>query len=58
MLEDDLFGLKVFETVFQGRQEIDAGFEQVRNRIVELAEKDVIELKFLVLLPFSCSKTG
>ncbi|MBW2664087.1 MAG: DUF2117 domain-containing protein [Deltaproteobacteria bacterium] len=37
--EDDLFGLKVFETVFQGKQEIDAGFEQVRNQIIELAEK-------------------
>ena len=46
VLEDDLFGLKVFETVFQGRQEIDACFEQVRDRIVDLAEKDVIELKF------------
>ncbi len=37
--KDDLFGLKVFETVFQGKQEIDAGFEQVRDRIIELAEK-------------------
>jgi hypothetical protein len=37
--EDDLFGLKVFETVFQGKQKIDAGFEQVRNRIIDLAEK-------------------
>lgn len=37
--EDDLFGLKVFETVFQGRQEIDAGFEQVRDRTIEFAEK-------------------
>ena len=45
MREDDRFGLKVFQTVFQGRQEIDDSFEQVRDRIIELAEKDVIELK-------------
>jgi len=37
--EDDHFGLKVFETVFQGRQRINAGFEQVRDRIIDLAEK-------------------
>jgi hypothetical protein len=43
--EDDLFGLKVFNTVFQGRQKIDAGFEQVRDQIIELAEYDVIQLR-------------
>jgi hypothetical protein len=37
--EDDKFGLKVFETVFQKRQRINAGFEEVRDRIIDLAER-------------------
>lgn len=41
--EDDTFGLKVFEVVFQNRQEIDASFDEVRDQIVELADKDLIE---------------
>ena len=40
--EDDRFGLKVFEAVFESKQKIDASFEEVRDRIVNLAGKELV----------------
>lgn len=41
--EDDRFGLKVFAVVFENKRKIAASFEEVRDRIVELAGKEVVE---------------
>ena len=45
--EDDTFGLKVFEVVFKNRREIDASFDKVRDQIVGLADKDLVEQRDL-----------
>lgn len=45
--DDDRFGLEVFEAVFKNSRQIDASFEEVRDRIVELAERDLIERRDL-----------
>jgi len=41
--EDDVFGLKVFDTIFKKKHEIDAGFEDIRDRIVDLAGEGLLE---------------
>ena len=45
--EDDTFGLRVFEVVFKNRREIDASFDEVRDQIVGLADKDLVEQRDL-----------
>ena len=45
--DDDRFGLEVFEAVFKNSLQIDASFEEVRDRILQLAEKDLIERRDL-----------
>lgn len=45
--EDDVFGLRVFKVVFENKPEIDDSFDKVRDRIVELAGKDLLERRDL-----------
>lgn len=45
--DDDRFGLKVFEAVFKKSRNIDASFEEVQNRILELVGKDLINRQHL-----------
>ncbi|MBC2715175.1 MAG: DUF2117 domain-containing protein [Desulfobacteraceae bacterium] len=41
--EDDEFGLKVFDAIFDNKQQIDVSFKEVLSRIVELADNDLLE---------------
>jgi len=39
---DDVFGIKVRDSVFDGKQEIDISFAEMRDRILELVGEDLV----------------